>query len=185
MLPDVSSSTATEFSCGRSVCVTSAGRHSSTRTAATSAVCSMPSTVARTTPSPARRRQIVTPTTTAAAAIERHEQPDGPTAREHELGTFVSGARVFEEELEHRAHHTLGPWAGSCAGQNSRNRRQPAPAHEPSGSSRSLPKGLRSRDWTQRAIRFRCVLRGTLPSPSNGPYRAGHSFDAHALEDWS
>ena len=40
---------------------------------------------------------------------EREQQPQRPAAREHELGTFIGGARVFEEELEHSAHHTLGP----------------------------------------------------------------------------
>ena len=77
MLPDVSSNTATEFSCGRSVWVTSAGRQASTSSAATSAVCSAPSTVARTTPRPDCRRQIVMPTTTAAAATSANNSHSG------------------------------------------------------------------------------------------------------------
>jgi hypothetical protein len=39
---------------------------------------------------------------------EREQQPHGPAAREHELGTFIGGARVFEEELEHSG----SPYAG-------------------------------------------------------------------------
>ena len=42
-----------------------------------------------------------------ARGDQRDEQPDGPTAREDELGTFIGGSRVLEEELEHPAHLTL------------------------------------------------------------------------------
>ena len=77
MLADVSSKTATEFSCGRSVCVTSAGRHASTSSTLNNAACSTPSALARAMPSPWRRRARLIATATDAATINVINNPIG------------------------------------------------------------------------------------------------------------